>query len=226
MKYLKYKMFNAAFPKFFHCRFISLRKVTSLLRHISKMLKMSIVALFSIALLVSTSTIMAPKTLAASHMTSSSSPTQCHTLLVHLHGIQPPTKTCLDNLPNSGAKRGKTKVGITPYAGVTSNCQPAFELYLDANFQGATICFIGQGFIGNLESYCLPWTACSSGNWNDNASSYYGGCSTVTIYVDSDGRGQAQVIGGFASGSFNGSKSNPNVLPNDSASSLNIWNNC
>lgn len=197
-----------------------------MVRYISRVLKMGIVVLFSIVFLFTASTMMAPTSRAATHTASLGNPTDCHTLLVHLNGKQTPTKTCLDKLPNTGAKHGNTKAGVVPNTDVTDNCAPAFELYSDANYSGYTICFIGQGWVSNLEDYCLPSTPCPLGNWNDIASSYWAGCSDAYLYSDSNGGGQRMFVQQQQKGNFNGSKSNPGVMPNDKLSSLNIWSNC
>jgi hypothetical protein len=89
----------------------------------------------------------------------------CNIQVVQLHGTQPATMTCADQIPKAGTK------GIMPAAGTTSNCNKAWvSLWWNQGEQGPEICFTGNGLV-HMTDYCA-WITVICFNWNDNASSY------------------------------------------------------
>ncbi|GHO47042.1 hypothetical protein KSX_52050 [Ktedonospora formicarum] len=101
----------------------------------------------------------------------------------------------------------------------------ALKIYSDANYQGSMICFIGTGW-ADLTQYWLFWPV----SWNDQASSFYGGCNNGTFYQNVDknthtGWGNSQSFGGAYNwgGNFDGLNGH---LPNDSLSAILITSSC
>lgn len=147
----------------------------------------------------------------------------CRTLWVQLHGTAPATATCLDN--RTPIHTSHPGVDIYQDTGCTQN---ALWLYQDTNDSGLRICFRGAGSV-NLGNYV---TSCNFGicaSWNDNASSYWGGCSTGRFYHDSNETGQYYDYGVQEQHNFDGSlnvNNNEYRLGNDTLSSLTIWSGC
>ncbi len=145
--------------------------------------------------------------------TATSSP--CQSLLVHLNGTQPATATCL---VKSGT--GQVNPAISERSCTASNVK-AVWIYESINKGGACIGFIGSGWtnMSNWE-WCDP-SGIFCINWNDEASSFYTGCSPVYFFVDANGKGRqahasAYVFSNFPYGG----------VGNDQLSSIHITTNC
>lgn len=134
--------------------------------------------------------------------------TPCQSLVVQLHGIQPATTTCLD---------GRTG----PDIGVDNPCHfgADLEIWWNANEGDPEICFRGAGST-NMTNYCAQFGS-NCVNWNDQASSYYTGCSPATFYVNIDDGGSNVTEPAYHAGNFT-----PGAVPNDSLSSVKLSSNC
>ncbi len=177
--------------------------------------------MFSLLLLTETSN----SAYAATKASPSINFSNCHHIVVHLNGKNPATTACSNNgkaVNVSGKSHPRTDVVDCGFT--------ALELYTNANEDGDTVCFLGEGFV-NLPQYCLPFFSggCLPGkSWNDQASSYNAGCSSGTFYGDVNGNGPNQRFKPHEIGNFNGGTS-PNGIPslrNDILSSLRIDVNC
>ncbi|GHO70493.1 hypothetical protein KSC_093850 [Ktedonobacter sp. SOSP1-52] len=108
---------------------------------------------------------------------------------------------------------------------VCSTYTGALKIYSDANYEGSMICFIGTGW-ADMTQYWIFWP----GNWNDQASSFYGGCNSGTFYQNVNtsthtGWGNSQNFSGVYSGEGNFDGLNGH-LPNDSLSAIYISSSC
>lgn len=147
---------------------------------------------------------------AASKITTQKPSATCHQLLVYLHGNAPATSKCLDQTHTGVIQNTTTDNGCTSYD---------LKIYSDPNYQGSMICFIGTGFV-NMTQYWLFWPV----TWNDQASSFYGGCTTGTFYTNTNGWGQTQNFGQYAGeGNFDGQNGD---LPDNTLSSISIATSC
>ncbi|WP_338254124.1 hypothetical protein [Dictyobacter halimunensis] len=111
---------------------------------------------------------------------------------------------------------------VQPHTYITGCSTSAFELYDSPGWGGNTICFIGSGFV-NLTDYCAHWfgNAYCTNSWNDNAASFWSGCSTGTMYSDINGGGGSQRFDIYEKGNFSYGN-----IQNYSLSSLKLDSNC
>lgn len=89
-------------------------------------------------------------------------------------------------------------------------------IWADTGFSGWTICFKGAGST-DMTSYCGPAPFGCTWNWNDNASSFATGCSSVTFYTNIGDSGVAETEGASRRQNFDGVSGR---LPNDTLSSV------
>lgn len=137
------------------------------------------------------------------HTSQSTTTTPCSFFLVISHGSQPATATCADR--------------NTSTARPNSFCSHALDLYWDANGQGLDLCFTLGG-----EYNMTDFSNGSGVSWNDQASSFQTGCTSVTFYKDINRGGPSVTrephhgIDNFTAGS----------VPNDSLSSVFLFSSC
>jgi hypothetical protein len=93
-------------------------------------------------------------------------------------------------------------------------------LYWNANRSGYKICFIGSGFV-NLTNYWSPCGIITCSSWNDQASSFYTGCSPVTFWTNINAEGGNAEALPYTYGNF------PDQgVGNDTLSSLELYSSC
>lgn len=180
------------------------------------MLKKAFCILLSCVALLSFFALTTPSAFAATTATSRSvarsANAPCHTLEVHLHGTQPATTNCLD-----GQTTSRTS-GVTPQISEPLFCKFSSELdlYWDADQSGYHMCLIGSG-TANLKDYYTY----DAGSWDNKASSYYTGCSSVTFYTNVDRTGHSIPEPAYHKGNFT-----PGPVSNDTLSSVYLSSNC
>lgn len=132
----------------------------------------------------------------------------CHTTQVTLHGVLAPTFGCSDG--HRGEARAQPVEGKGPqaqpwvYDEGTCAYDDDLVLYWNSNLSGAILCINGYGTLNLNQYFNGRW-------WNDEASSWWTGCRTVTFYVDIDqGGNQAS-----ENGSWDGESSPKGNFPLD-----------
>ncbi len=133
-----------------------------------------------------------------------SSMTPCMSLLVELHGPQPTTYQCQDGLFKTP---GCSRESLHLWRG-------------DAKALGAVICFryAGQGNMSDFEAYIHgQWVS-----WDNQASSFLTGCSSVTFYKDPNILGTNVSREPYHGIDYFG----PGAVPNNDLSSIAIQRNC
>jgi hypothetical protein len=170
--------------------------------------------LFALALLgntlgfAGTASAQSTRTSAAHTRTMAAS---CATLEVHLYGALPAKTTCLSSTPSRP---------VSPHTSQANCSNPAaLWLYWDANESGSMICFIGSGFVNLTGSYVWCYVVCYS--WNDQASSFYTGCSPVNFWSDINTSGGSATVGPYTKGNFPREQ-----VGNDALSSVELFSNC
>ncbi|WP_220208839.1 hypothetical protein [Reticulibacter mediterranei] len=152
----------------------------------------------------------------------------CQTLEVHLNGTQPATTRCLDGQTTSATP---STSGVTPNITRLSDCPIPAELdvYWDANQKGHHICFIGSG-VANMKDYqvcnklgCSAAACAALGcvSWDNEASSYFTGCSPVEFYTNVNRTGYHVSEPAYHNGNFT-----PGPVDNDTLSSVYLSSGC
>lgn len=108
------------------------------------------------------------------------------------------------------------------------NVWSTLQIWQKPNFQGDTICFVGEGYV-NLSDYCEQFanSRCVK-TWDKQAGSYSTGCSDGFFYTQNDAQGTSQYFEPHKSGRFDQSVSYsgwPN-LPDKSLSSFYLTSQC
>lgn len=112
--------------------------------------------------------------------TKASAPTYCYDAVVTLHGTDAPTIQCLlKDKPAPGTAMADTAT----YPCGPSMPTPWIQIYQDNGYGGATICFVGTGFV-NLTNFNINIVE----TWNDQESSFKANSYGIQ-YWDTNGNG-------------------------------------